>query len=471
MVLGLWSGANAATCDIGSLATLASCLQYQNSYDTFRFTADLVCGQNGASDCCTAGGGPLLEINSLQNKVFDGNGHRLTRLTQQKVCPAIRISNMASNIQLSRLVIDENGAVPPCSPNDACPPTIDVARSSDVRLDDVHVHDGKAYVVNVWGVNGFSFLNSSVSSAGIIGLYIGHALFENSSRIQVRNSVFAASRTNGLAIEGAGGTTPGDNVIANNVFNRNHYNGQWPDGRGGITTGGQMYLVRANNLSVVNNVFGDGRCFNCSSLEVSAVELGTANATDGVTLSNIQFSGNYIYNHPGVGFYLNQGSAIDTSLQVHGNVARGVGTFTNLSSSNTGSNVIGDASITLAHGGINDYEIQRLSGAFHYESSWPMPNTVKEATIALSLSPRPSARSAPVYRCVQSTVAQNDFISLDANCEGQVLHSILGYSFEQGFAASQRFYRCRVGSDHFVSWDPACEGQVVDGPLGYGVPR
>lgn len=462
--------ANAATCHINDVATLMSCMQYKSTYDTFQLTNDVVCGQGPGNSCCSGANSPLLDFNNFQNKILDGNGHRLTRLAQQKACPAIQVSG-ASNIQISNLTIDENGNVPPCGPFDGCAPTIEIVDSTDITLNGVHINDGKGNSVNAWGVNGLNFLNSSISNAGVIGLYVGHAVYRQSYRLQVRNSVFAGARANGLAIEGAGGTSPTDNVIANNVFNRNHHHGLWSDGNGGLYNGGQLYLARASNLTVANNTFGDGRCFNCSTSQIWAVEFGTANSADGMTLSNIQLSNNYIFNHLGVGFFLNPNSPVDGTLQISGNKVFGVTSLSNFTSLNLGSNNVGDAPITLSHEGLNGYELFRLNGAFHFESSWAMPNTVQEARMALSLSPRPGARRTPIYRCVQSTVAQNDFPSLDANCEGQVLHSILGYSFEPGHPGAQAFYRCRVGSDHFASWDPGCEGQVVDGPLGYAVPR
>jgi hypothetical protein len=81
----------------------------------------------------------------------------------------------------------------------------------------------------------------------------------------------------------------------------------------------------------------------------------------------------------------------------------------------------------------------------------------------------PQDGMSAVYGCHESSVERYQFVSLDPNCEGQVVNGLNGYlySSQPDNISTQALYRCRSGADHFVSPDLYCEGTVTEYLLGY----
>jgi len=215
----------------------------------------------------------------------------------------------------------DDGSVPGCRVADKCPRMVHIRNSVNVTLDGVHVSNGKGYNVYIDGVDGFTFHNSSIVNAGILGLYVGHG--DNySSRVAVTNSLFTDVQTNAVALLGVGGSVT--NIVSNNTFIRNHRFGHWavnPKFGIGMTGGGQVYIARAENVLIEGNRILDGYCENCfisntNRTGIHGIELGEPHR---VSLSSIRVTENLISNNDGSAIYLNEGNGIDSSIFIGGN--------------------------------------------------------------------------------------------------------------------------------------------------------
>jgi hypothetical protein len=130
---------------------------------------------------------------------------------------------------------------------------------NNVTLDNVHIYNSKGNTVQVWGSDYFTFKNGQITSAGIIGLYIGHKLYAPSNRFNISNSTFRYARTNAIAIESAAGTHWNDNWISSNQIYQNHKHGLWMCGNV-VCPGGQLYIAYADGLAIYNNNIWGGSC-------------------------------------------------------------------------------------------------------------------------------------------------------------------------------------------------------------------
>lgn len=453
---------SSTTCMINDPASLKECFAHVDVYDTFALQNDISCT---GSNCCTPTGAALMSFVSTTGKTIIGNGHTFTRHGGQLQCPALSIKR-SSHISVSDISIDEDESVAPCNPQDNCPATAEIRGSNDVRFDKVSVYNGKAYVVYVWGVDGFTFTNSVISNAGIIGLYIGNVVWQPSSNITVSHSIFSRVRTNALVSEGVGGT----NIIDHNVFTRSHYFGLWPTPNtspsfGKPSNGGEVGFVPADNLQFTNNIITDGYCDNCWSgdgtmwgVEFSDYQGHIAHA---ISLINNIFS-----NITGNAFWLDQGSD-GTGISALGNTVfetTGMGNLLNIEAHNTNMS-------TTTHTITN--KIYRIGGPNgHIESPTNISGKqyTLEGTFSLAAAPRPGASAQPLYRCFKD--ASNDYVSSIFGCGSDTFGGILGFGYESSYPGVQPFYACSTtGGDHFVSWSSMCEGQTLVSQLGYAVPN
>lgn len=151
------------------------------------------------------------------------------------------------------------------------------------------------------------FLNGS----GAVGVYVGqYRSGLPSKHVRIMDSIFAHTRANAIAIEGA---LPGDadapNQISGNIFLKNHWYGLWPVPGGGITTGGQLLINATDNIQVINNIIADGYCENCSpNPTVTGIEIGTG--TNQEKTSRLTIIGNYFYNLSATAIRVNPGSTV-----------------------------------------------------------------------------------------------------------------------------------------------------------------
>jgi hypothetical protein len=511
---------SASVCEISDMASLNDCVRNQTQFDQFEFTADVSCQ---GEDCCGWDGRGLMNLSrSKDGKTVLGNGHTLTRHAMQRQCPAIIINNV-SNVSLQNLNLDEDAEAAPCVPDDHCKATVHVQNSKNVSLIRVNIYNGKAYVVRVWGVDGFVFGSSSVSNAGIIGLCVEHMKFTPSRHVLISNSVFAVARANGVAITGVDGEAVGDNQIVNNVFSGNHYHGLWMDGSGKVpTTGGQLYIPYANNLTVSDNLIADGRCQNCSNPAVWGMELGAPN--EGSTLTNVVIARNFVYNSLGYAFLKNDGADLNNSVVITQNKAFGVPEMANFSEAafndtnlvinpsrnlktapltafteadksaarllarpnqafaravaavpsdpagpGISLNLFGDVNPSLNYEGSSENTIYQLKRRKHLESQWPLSHFKVIDRFKLSAFPRSGSSPGPIYRCLIVGKKLKDFVSSAKDCEGQVMLSIYGYSYQPSYPGALPFYRCRKGNDYYLSWDQSCGGDAADGHVGYAL--
>ena len=455
-------------CGVYDAASLQSCLKEQNA--GIRFIRDVVC-----TDCCP-NGKALLDLEGKKNFTVSGRDYQITRRQQHKQCPVVSLKH-SSNILIHGLNIDEDERVTPCMPEERCPGTIDMHTASNVTMQLVNIYSPKAFGVHIWKGDGITFDHSTVSNAGVIGFYAGNGTYNAefaSSKIVVTNSVFARARTNAVALQGAWGPGADDNKIENNIFTGNHYEGLWmapdTDGIVKVYPGGQVYLPNIRYASVSHNIIGNGYCANCATNKISAVEIGAPGEGPVVALNVNQ---NYIYNIYGYALFLNHDVQIGADSLVWDNVTfgslvhiiHGSGQL-HLGDATVMSNVFANSSPSLDHGGHATYIIHRLAyNGLHLEAERPdeRPGAVLEATFELSPHPRPNANPLPIFRCFRGN-ADNDFPSMRKDCDGRgSLHSILGYSFEDG----KSFFRCGNDADQFVSWDSNCEGKPVIGRLGF----
>ncbi|HJP96917.1 MAG TPA: PA14 domain-containing protein [Candidatus Saccharimonadales bacterium] len=94
------------------------------------------------------------------------------------------------------------------------------------------------------------------------------------------------------------------------------------------------------------------------------------------------------------------------------------------------------------------------TGSYSYETTLGYLDTV------------PASGVHTLYSC---KVNNDEFTSLQSNCEGQTFVGVLGAAFDSAPSglASVPLYRCTVNSEHFDSNDPTCGGQNVEGLMGY----
>ena len=414
------------------------CFSSVASYDVLSFGSDYTCSTTGS--CCGAGTAaangtlpPLIAIYATHHKTILGNGYTIHRAAGQALCSAIQIIG-SQEILVDTLSLDENEATPPCEvSNSSCKNTIQIQSDTDVKLNKVNIYYGKGYVLNVWNTNGFSFTNSALAESGIIGLYIGHYLYGSSTNITIANSVFAKSRTNGIALQGVYANSPSDPaLVVNNILTKNHWHGLWLTDQtkypaGSVTSGGQLLVGDTWNMRIKNNIVADGYCENCyPGPNVAAIEVGdVAPAPAGV--SGLSIDTNYIYDGgTNTALYQNPGSLV-SSVQINNN--RIVG-FSSISTLPLGTgNILGDTTPSLSQKGTAPYIIYRESnGTTHWEAKVPgeLSGSGVEAAFGLSTAPRVNAPARPLFRCFNNTNSMDDFLSTDQNCNGiGTLHSVV----------------------------------------------
>jgi cysteine-rich repeat protein len=105
----------------------------------------------------------------------------------------------------------------------------------------------------------------------------------------------------------------------------------------------------------------------------------------------------------------------------------------------------------------------------HWASSRVAPaGFVKEQSWRLLRNP--AAGTQLLYEC---RVGEHNLLTPDVQCEGQHPLGPVGYAWTSQAPGTVALYRCRVGAtakDHFVSTAANCEGQVVESMLGYVLP-
>jgi hypothetical protein len=105
----------------------------------------------------------------------------------------------------------------------------------------------------------------------------------------------------------------------------------------------------------------------------------------------------------------------------------------------------------------------------HWASSRVAPaGFVKEQSWRLLRNP--AAGTQLLYEC---RVGEHNLLTPDVQCEGQHPLGPVGYAWTSQAPGTVALYRCRVGAtakDHFVSPAANCEGQIVESMLGYVLP-
>jgi hypothetical protein len=475
----LTMSALASTCTVTDVDSLRNCINQGAAVDYYDIQSDFSCS---GADCC-ASGDALISLNGRNGVTIQGNGHVITRHSNQRVCPAITLHG-AANIAISSLQIDEDESAPRCVGNENCPGTIYAYEGSNFTLEDVGIWNSKSVGISVHGVNQFLLNNSTIVRAGVIGVYAGGG----STGVKVLRSVIARSGANGIAFQNVlGPNSLSHNLIWKNVLDGNHELGAYvtPLSSPRFVNGGQIYIPYAKSVDVGSNVIVNGRCTDCRGWGpggneagggISAIELGNEGWLDYVTIS-----WNKIRNHFGVSFFVNSTKMSGTSA-IWDNDSRGVkGLWFSRNTGNfgpsSGRNSYGDYSPSAYSSGYLSGAIQRVySAGFHQEANWlgQHPGALFEQAFRLADWPLPRGSKAPIYRCLTWPTTSNDFVSLDSGCEGYHLHSILGYSYPANHPGAQPFYRCMIPTapyDQFVSSDAGCEGQYSHGFLGYFIPQ
>lgn len=475
----LSTSALAAPCTVTDMASLRSCLNQGAAIDYYDIQSDFSCS---GADCCAAGEA-LISLSGRNGVRIQGNNRVITRYGNQKVCPAITLHG-ATNIAINSLLIDEDASTPRCIGTDNCPPTIFAYGGSNFMLEGVGIWNAKASGVSVHIVDNFVLNNSTIVHAGILGFYAG----AGSNHVKVQRSVIARSGANGVAFQNVvGGNTQEENLIWNNVLDSNHELGAYvtPSTSPNFANGGQIFVPYARSVGIGFNVIANGRCTDCRGWGpggnqpgggISAIELGNEGPLDFITIY-----WNKILNHYGPSFFVN-GSRMNGNSAIYDNDSRGVlsqwyvrngGNF----KPSQGRNASGDYRPSAYSSGYMSGAIQRVySSGFHQEANWigQHAGALFERTFHLADWPLPRASNRPIYRCLTWTNTANDFPSLDPNCEGYYLHSILGYSYPASHPGAQPFYRCLIQSppyDQFVSSDASCEGHYNAAFLGYFIPQ
>lgn len=467
-------------CEITDIPSLKRCIAQRGEFDQLSLRKDLMC--TSADECCGPNKGPLIQLDDSSRRVFDGNGHVVHHAPGALVCNLVQISR-GEDIVIKNLTIDEGEHVAPCElAMKDCPHTILVTNSRNVRIDNTHIYYGKGYVVYVWTTDGLVFVRSTLSESGMIGLYVGHFKYGASKNVVIAESVFAGTRTNAIALQGADSDNPQSPVLViGNVVNRNHWHGLWPvpNVPGGVTTGGQVLAGDGSNMRIADNIIGDGNCENCvpRGQYVNAIEFADVVPAPG-GVRGLTIDDNYLYNGTKAAIRYDPGSRASdvniTNNRLHG--------FTELDSATipvTRSRVLKpEAGAAPTQAGAATYEALRLAASGrHYMARTPAahPGSRIEGVFALSPAPRLGASRSPLFQCMRTGVPDSDFVATDASCSGAgEVRSVLGYPYEAGHPSAQPFYVCRTAGasgDEFLSWDPNCEGQTVVERLGYAIAR
>ncbi len=305
-------------CVVRSLADLSGCTDAAQGIDRINIQADLRCT---SANCCPTGGA-LMRFDNVSGLTILGNGHELLREGGQRQCSLLDITR-SENITLQNWSLDDDASVAPCVVDDGCPRMLHIKTSSNIKLDDVTISNGKSYVVYVQEVNGFEFTNSTLQNSGVLGMYIGHDE-RASTNIKIQNSTFHDNQTNGLALLGVTGSSVSTNIISNNEFRRNHWRGQWqvaPRYGSGFTGGGQVYIAQASGVTIRDNVIADGYCENCFVQStfgsgVSGIEIAIPGRE---SVSTMLISNNIVQNHDAWGIFVNEGSTLNSSVIIRDN--------------------------------------------------------------------------------------------------------------------------------------------------------
>jgi hypothetical protein len=331
------------TCPISDLNSAKVCLERMKSgqIKTISFEQNISCS---FQNCCQ--NGAILNLDGMKDINIKGNGRKILRQGNYRSCSAITLRK-SSNITISDLTVDEDATKAACSIEEysasSCPSAVSVSDSHNIIFRNFKLLHAKSYAISVWNTNGFRFENSSLVNSGILGLYIGHWDYGNSSNIAILNSVFEGNVTNAIAIEGVTGTTRRDNLIAGNYFSRNHRLGIWqvePEYGTGFTGGGQMYLAMVNQLTVENNIISNGYCNNCLNNKV-AVGLDSLSGVTGIELAkpshpfgvrNLTISDNRFINLDSHPIYLNENGFIENSVHIINNFSANNGFSSHFSS-------------------------------------------------------------------------------------------------------------------------------------------
>ena len=308
----------ATDCVVKNLSDLRSCVNSAQGIERINIQNDLSCTE---STCCPTGGA-LLRFNEVANLTIEGNGYKLLRTGGQRQCSLLDITQ-SRNVSLNNWTLDDDVADAPCLVDDKCPRMLHIRTSSDVTLKDMRILNGKSYVIYVQQVDGFNFLNSSLTNSGVLGLYVGHS-DKASTNIRIQNSTFNDNQTNALALLGVSGSAVTDNIVSNNVFRRNHWRGQWAVAARygtGFTGGGQVYIAQASGLTISDNLVEDGYCENCFVQQhmgsgVSGIELAIPGRN---SVTNTLITNNIVSNHDAWGIFVNEGSSLDKSVVISNN--------------------------------------------------------------------------------------------------------------------------------------------------------
>ena len=497
-----------SVCHITDAKTLADCFSWNNSfsYEVFQFDNDVACT---GDECCPGGGAPIRlgawgankthGVGYLSNKTIKGQGHTLSRkflpgtVAPQKKCGVFNIY-YTSNVRVENLSIDDGltpaGVDPLNGPNVA-----NIVSSKDVVFDGVSFYNVQApFVAQIQRTAGFSFINSLISNASNVGIWVGrlnacNTLVDpnnlewvlqanNSANVNISNSIFSGVGTNGIAIEGLVG-----GVVENNIVTGNHRHGQFPvpalvgpsiankAEKVSImipSTGGSLSVGSAIDLDLRNNLIADGQCDNCNTpsthaFEVGGVELGV--------FKNVNVSSNTVLNTV-EGLWINVGSdaVADSSFKIENNLQVGGEMF-------FWNNEPGRHEPTLTannylpepnRGGEANYIVYRTrKGGTVLET--PSLDEAAGGTIdyafQFSSFARVGADRRPIFRCFSGV---NDYPSRDPRCGDATAiktQYVLGYSFEPSVQNLPVFHCRKASGVDFISWAANCEGQTRVDPV------
>lgn len=479
------------TCTIYDINSLKACLSQGADY--LDFQGDVTCS---GADCCGVDGGGLINLNARSYVTINGNGHLIRRTENQYSCPALRVYG-SNNISIVGLRIDEGEETPRCLGKNpfTCVTTVEFTSSSSIYIEDFGVYNAKLNGILVEDVDGFNLNNSVVSNAGVLGVYVGSQQHP-STNVWITNSVIAHSGANGLTLQGVHGDVSDglDNVIRGNVFNTNHIFGAFNEGVSppNFNDGGQVYIAEASSVAFDYNLIADGHCFNCIGFTpryspwtegaVPAFEFGASPTRGGGPIDYVLINSNKIRNVHGAVYVAAQHADIRPTTAIWGNDIKGALAYV-YTHRETGFRLRGP---TFGYDDRTEYSPSGYTGGYlsnylfrmynysngrHHEANWTWqhPNAGLIQTFMLAGYPRPRASSKPIYRCLVSSGTGDDFVSFDMNCEGFLLHSVLGYSFEPDYPGAVPIYRCLIGYEHFVTSDPGCGGFINEGMYAYGV--
>ena len=302
-----------STCDVSDLSTLAICVAALHSGATanVRFTATINCSGNGTC---------LVDLTNVHGPVtlFGAPGVNAGFLrTDSYTYPIVNISG-ASDITIANLTFDEGPDDPACTPVQVngsytypCQSTLEIDHSSNILLKQMSILHSKDHAIAFSATQGITIRDSQVDDAGVFGIWSGFNQSLLSNNVSITNNLIQNVKSNGIFLSFTQNTN-----ISGNTLQHNHHVALF-NSCNGLCPGGQIDMLDNSSLQIYSNQIINGQIdLNNATGQTDGIEIADPNqdvritnniiannlgagigADPGTTGTNVQITGNKIYNN------------------------------------------------------------------------------------------------------------------------------------------------------------------------------